>query len=260
MESYQEKYLKYKTKYLNLKNSNIHQDGGNIWGTICNFTLNTCTRLFTDKLTCNTYYSQPCEGDTCPACNCVCENSYEFESYEKLLEFLEKLSCLTEYRDTILYEIMKVKDSVDDYPEFVKLILSISIRPNVKLFIKAFMGQDSFTGQSLFGLLLNKDVKEAFTTLWEKPVTGELTPGDYWMELSKLLELVFCMGTTPGINGYINQKLAELPVEFVLLTKIMKEKISFPKYYQNICTSDKDIEHCPRQTTKNKSSPDKPII
>ena len=281
MDLMQEKYLKYKIKYLslknmngdfadkdledakikylNLKNSNIQQDGSGPWGAICDFTSKICTPL-TDKLTCKTYYSKPCEGDTCPACNCVCDKSYQFESYQKLLEFLEKLSCLTEYRDTILYEIMKVKDSVDDYPEFVKLILSISIRPNVKLFIKAFMGQDSFTGQSLLKHLFNEDVRKAVEKLLEEPFIGYLTPGDYWMELSKLLELLFCMGTIPGIGGYIKPKLAELPVEFVLLTKIMDQKKSFPEYYQNICESDKDTRYCPIQPTTNKSSPDKPII
>jgi len=280
MDLMQEKYLKYKIKYfnlknmngdfvgeelenakinyLNLKNSNIQQDGGGVWANLCSGVTQTCIAI-TNKVTCNAYYSQPCKGDTCPACNCVCDKSYQFESYQKLLEFLEKLSCLPEYRDTILYEIMKVTNSVDDYPEFVKLILSISIRPNVRIFLKAFMGQDTITGQSLLGLLINPDVTNAVTKLLEGPIIGELTPGDYWMELSKLLELLFCMGTTVVIGGYIKPKLDELPIEFVLLTKIMDQKISFPTYYQNICASDKDTPHCPQQTT-NKPSPDTSII
>lgn len=261
--NYQDKYLKYKNKYLVLKkevedenNLIIEQNGG----------------LF---VSCGDYYNDP--------------NLYRFNNKNEMYSFLINLSGMnnnwsnlpntaSDYKNTLLYELIQIDFDVnnrfDELPELVKLLLHIRPKPAhllqmcclketadfyTSVLRNTYEGGITTAGYYLTSAIhssINKNVIEAVEQILDLLPESENT--NTWDSLTKVLEFLSCISDSAiftntlfsSITGRLLNSLKDsfnnLIIQIVFLEDIVlynKNRRKFRELYKNHTTDNSNENH-----------------
>ncbi len=228
--NYKKKYLKYKLKYIKEKekiDNNYKQLGGIL-------TYN-CSRFYNNN------------------------NDYCFESRDEMIDFLRILVKSTKWNNTVLAELANIDFDIDRYeelPELVKLVLNIKPKPahllemllpkkTVDYLRKLLVGDVNtltyveYLTSVTIKQSINADVLQACVEiLYLSPDIQDISEANMWKNLSKLIEFISCLLSSPEIKYLLGsnyeellQNIENLPVKFVVLDDLILYKTNVKQLY-----------------------------
>ena len=240
------KYLKYKKKYLDLKNE----------------------KQFGGSLNCNKYYGN--------------STIYSFENFNDMINFLKNFSgsnrnwenignTNSNYENTILHELIKINFDMTrsaELPELVKLILNIKIKPahilefactkEISEYYKSILtntykGSKLSSGYIVTNIINSSIHKSVILAIQEilgiLPENKKSNSTNTWDSLTKLLEFISCMLDSQALQYFVNEDieffketLREQVIQVVFLEDIIysKNKRKFKNLYTGIKNSNID--------------------
>ena len=231
------KYLKYKKKYLDLKNKKKLGGG----------------------LSCMEYYGNG--------------NSYSFENFNGIINFLKDFSgsnrnwengnnTSSNYENTILHELIKINfdmTRINELPELVKLILNIKIKPGhileftctketseyYKSIITNTYNGSRLSSGYLITNIINSGIDQSVILAIQEilailPEEKKSNSTNTWDSLTKLLEFIGCMLDSKALNYFVSDKiesfkstLREQIIQIVFLEDIVysESRRKFKNFY-----------------------------